>query len=117
MQHLQCSDVIEGLTESIALYPCFWPTMVSQTTVMTELSTKDMKRFLWRVIRWQLRLLQDNRNCQDCQDHQDRQKHKDHQDHQDQQVCQDQANHILSCSEPELWNLLEVEEDRQGDQQ
>lgn len=41
--------------------------MVSQTTVMTELSTKDMKRFLWRVIRWQLRLLQDNQNCQDCQ--------------------------------------------------
>lgn len=71
------SDVTEDLTESMALCSCFCLTMVSQTTVMTELSTKDMKRFLWRVIRWQLRLLQDNRNCQDCQDHQDQQKHQD----------------------------------------
>lgn len=58
----------------MALCSCFCLTMASQTTVMIELSTKDMKRFLWRVIRWQLRLLQKKWNCQDCQG---QQKHQD----------------------------------------
>lgn len=48
---------VEALTESLYVCPCFFTTVVSQTTVMTEFSTNERKRFLWSVILWQLRLL------------------------------------------------------------
>lgn len=44
---------LKALTDSLTMDPCFF----SHTTVMTEFSTKEKKRFLWSVIRWQLRLL------------------------------------------------------------
>lgn len=50
---LTVSDAVKSLTESLSMYPCFF----SHTTVMTEFSTKEKKRFLWSVILWQLRLL------------------------------------------------------------
>lgn len=45
-----------SLTESAYLCPCF-ANIVSTITVAIELSMKERKRFLWRVILWQLRLL------------------------------------------------------------
>jgi len=39
-----------SLTESLYVCPSFFTTVVSQTTVVTEFSANERKRFLWSVI-------------------------------------------------------------------